>query len=148
MEDKHKPSTAASFVWQVLLGGLWVDRSSYGSYEHAVAGSPPGFLTDDAGTWRLVRRTDEVLEPRNIPPGPKPFRVGGQLQTLAAAITEFNQVCGTSITPPHASERVDESMLRLMTGMVLGVTEMLQRAELPPATAVDTGYWQESRGDG
>lgn len=117
---------------------------------------------DEYFEYRTVRRTvtDEGwIEPPSEPsplPGadPKPHREvfdawwekktvtdlpPSPVGSFNAVIAEFNALCGVSIAPVAAGERMDTSIARVMTGLMYGVTKVLQEEKLGGARAKGQG---------
>lgn len=128
------------YVWQLRRdeGEPWIDSDSrHDSYRDAVV----ALVDTDPRFWRLVRRTDEALEARNLPGapfGPAKARVSefnpqatqeaylaSPIERMNALIANFNAVAGASIAPVHAGEMVDFSVLRVMMGMIEAITKVL-----------------------
>jgi hypothetical protein len=146
--------TTTYYVWQLRRdeGEPWQVASRHDTYDEAVLAH---HQRSTPSMWRLVKRTEEVVEP---PAEAKKIKVpefnpqavqeqylASPIEKMNALIANFNSVTGASIAPVHAGEMVDFSVLRVLMGMVEAITKVLEQAELPPATATDPGYWQEGK---
>lgn len=134
------------YIWQILTDHRdgWTDGAQYDTHDEAVRNAPQDKVIVK---FRLIERTDTVIsDPRLSITDPKPHRdvfdawweKRGTITELPpspigdfnAAIADFNALCGVEIGRVTASERVDSSMARVMTGMVRGVTKVLEENHL------------------